>query len=364
MIINIEIALGLLAAFVTAGVLIPLLDNPAHRFGLVDRPDPRKRHRVATPLTGGLAVFGGFFIGFLVMDASLLGYWTLVTGVLVLLLTGLADDFVEVPAVARLLIQVGVACLVVFGGGLKIQVVGPLLGESLGIIGLGPFAEIFTIACIVFMINAFNMMDGLDGLAGGSAFIILAMMAVIARVDGADPLLFVTCSLLAASVLGFLVHNLRLPNRPHARAFLGDTGSMAIGFAIAWMAVRLATLPDSTVEPITMAWLLIVPAMDTLALFFRRLRTGRSPFAPDRAHMHHILQRAGMPISAAVATIHALVLAAGLFGIAGWLLDWSEAFMFFLAAAVLLGYMAFLARAHRVIAWARRRRRVARDGKS
>lgn len=350
-----HILLALAASFGTALVLVPVLSGPAHRFGLVDHPDHRKRHDASTPLTGGLALLGGFIVGLLICDPEWLPIWTLLVGVLVLMVTGLVDDIIDISATARLLIQVGVGALMVYGGGLEIHTLGNLFGPAYGLVGLGPFSAIFTIACVVFMINAINMTDGLDGLAGGVGFVIFLLMALVAWMDGQAAQLMLVALLLALATLGFLVHNMRTPLRQRASAFLGDTGSMVMGFAIAWLAVALGTRAESEIYPISIAWLLIIPGMDTLALFFRRLRMGRSPLSADRAHLHYILRRCGYGVGSTVNVMILLVVGTGMFGILGWQNRWPEWLLFVLATAVLLGYQVVLANAHRILRWHRRR---------
>lgn len=275
---------------------------------------------------------------------------------IVLLLVGLADDLMEVPAAARMLVHIGVGCLMVYGGGLSVNVIGEVFGPAYGPVGLGPFAAPFTVACVVFMINAINMSDGLDGLAGGTGLFIFALLALTGWLDSAPAGLVLISLLLALSTLGFLIHNIRVPTRQRARVFLGDAGSMMLGYAIAWLAVAIATThPDGDVYPISMAWLLVVPGMDTLALFFRRIHLGKSPFAPDRTHLHHIFRRCGYGVSTTVHIIHILVVTTGLFGILAWQYRWPEWLLFAGAAAVLLGYQMFLANAHRALRWHRRR---------
>ncbi len=358
--VEVHLALALIAAFIVSAVLIPAIQGPAHRVGLVDHPNHRKRHSQATPLTGGLGIFSGFLIGLWLVDLAWLPYWSLIVGALVLMITGLVDDLVEVRASARLLIQIGVAALMVYGGGIEIQVLGPLFGPAFGLVGLGPFSELFTIACVVFMINAFNMADGLDGLAGGMALIVLLLLALAAFLGGAATGLVIIPLLLALATLGFLIHNLRIPGGRHARAFLGDTGSTVLGFAIAWLAVAIGTDKGASVYPITIAWLLIIPGMDTFALFFRRLHLGRSPLSPDRSHLHHIIRRCGYRVSTTVHIIHLLVLGAGLFGVLAWQYAWPQWLMFMLAAGMILGYQFILANAGRILRWHHRRRRAGR----
>jgi len=356
-----HIGLALLVAFLVAGVLIPAIDGPAHRLGLIDHPDHRKRHAKPTPLTGGLGIFAGFVVAMLILGLPMVPYWSLILGMIVLLLTGLADDLIEVSATARLLVQIGVGCMMVYGGGLSVNVLGEIFGPAYGQVGLGYFAGPFTVACVVFMVNAINMSDGLDGLAGGSCLFIFGLLALAGWMSGASASLVAIPLVLALATLGFLVHNLRMPGRARARVFLGDAGSMMLGFAIAWLAVAIHKDPGSSIYPVTMAWILIVPGMDTLALFFRRIHLGKSPFAPDRTHLHHIFRRCGYGVATTVHLIHLLVVATGLLGILAWQYGWPEWLGFVGAAGLLLGYQIFLSNAHRVLRWHRRRAK-ARSG--
>ncbi|MCA1778399.1 MAG: undecaprenyl/decaprenyl-phosphate alpha-N-acetylglucosaminyl 1-phosphate transferase [Xanthomonadaceae bacterium] len=352
-----QAALPLTAAFAIAWLMIPLLRRPALRQGLIDHPDHRKRHVQPTPLTGGLAIIVGLMVGLALLSADWSQYWSLFAGMLILLLSGLADDLIEVPASVRMLIQIGVACLMVFGSGMEITSLGQIFGTHWGEVGLGPFSVAFTIACVVFIINAINMIDGLDGLAGGTTVIMASVLAIVAMLDRAPPELIVLPLLLAAATLGFLLHNYPARKRLTARAFLGDSGSMMLGYAVAWFAIALGTRSEGLVYPISIAWLLIIPAMDTLALFFRRIRMGRHPFSADRTHLHHILRRCGYPVSGVVQIMHLMVALSGLVAITGWLAGIPEPLLFAGATAILLGYQWFLANAHRFLQWHQRQGR-------
>lgn len=352
---EIKIVLALAFAIVATGFLIPALHRLAHQIRLVDQPNHRKRHFQATPLTGGIAIFSGFLIGLAMIGIEWHSYWTLLAGMAILLVTGLLDDYLDISAAVRLMLQVAVAALMVFYSGLEIESLGLLFGEAHGPVELGPWSAPFTIACVVFIINAINMADGLDGLAGCSALVIFILLSLTGWLDGAPFGLVAISMILAFSTMGFLIHNMRSPFRRRASAFLGDSGSMAMGFAIAWLAVALGTRDGGAVEPISIAWILIIPSMDTLALFFRRLRLGRSPLSADRAHLHHILLRCGYNVHQVVHSIHFMVFATGLFGILGWMLHRPEWLSFTLAAAILIGYQYFLANAARVLRWHRKR---------
>ncbi len=344
-------------SFVLAASLVPVLRVPALRLGLVDKPCHRKRHNGAVPLTGGLAMFIAFLAAILFDMGDLANYLGLLVGMCVLLVVGVLDDLVDLRAMLKLLIQVVVALAVVVLSDFQINHLGPLFGPAFGNVGLGPFAVPFTVLCMVFMVNVINMADGVDGLAGGIGVIVLAMLATVGFLSGAPLALSTLCLVLATAVAGFLVWNMRFPFRERAAAFMGDAGSMMLGFAIAWLAIAMATHEGSSVYRISIAWILLIPCMDTLALTIRRISRGRSPMAPDRTHLHHIIQRCHFSVAATVGIIHFMVLLTGLFGVIAWQMGLPQWILFALAAAMMVGYTGLLLVAHRLIRWRTRKLR-------
>jgi UDP-GlcNAc:undecaprenyl-phosphate GlcNAc-1-phosphate transferase len=175
-------------------------------------------------------------------------------------------------------------------GGVSVQ----QLGDVIGIEGfsLGWLAVPVTVFVVVGMINALNMADGIDGLAGSQAVVSLLLFLCFALYAGnilaAERLLAI-----AGAVVGFLAWNLRRPGLPRAEVFLGDAGSMLLGFVIAWTAVRLSQNPQHPVSPVLGPWTIALPLIDCCSLILRRLKEGRSPFAGDRDHLHYLLLDAG-----------------------------------------------------------------------
>jgi UDP-GlcNAc:undecaprenyl-phosphate GlcNAc-1-phosphate transferase len=160
---------------------------------------------------------------------------------------------------------------------------------------------------VVGVINALNMSDGVDGLASGQALVSLLLFLCFALYAGnvatAERLLVA-----AAAILGFLAWNIRRPGLPRAKVFLGDAGSMLLGFVIAWTAVRLTQSPDHPVSPVLGPWTIALPLIDCCSLILRRWRYGRSPFNADRDHLHHLFLDAGY--SATQIAVGAMVLSA------------------------------------------------------
>lgn len=273
-------------AFLGTLCLIVLLRKHAHGFGLVDTPSPRKTHNGEIPVVGGLAIGISFLLVSLTQLPVEKDLLPLVVCCLVILLTGLFDDMREFSARSKFFGQVIVAVLMTSWANLYLTDLGNLWGT--GDIVLKNWGIPFTLFCVIGLINAMNMIDGLDGLAGGIAVIAAVWLGVAAEI--AHPLkdaslLFI----LAAAVAGFLVFNLRHSRRQHASVFLGDAGSMFLGFVLVWFAVDVTQGTPSDFYPISAVWILGVPIIDTVYLMLRRIVLSRNPFAPDRRHVHHTL---------------------------------------------------------------------------
>jgi len=168
------------------------------------------------------------------------------------------------------------------------------------------------------VMNAMNMSDGLDGLAGALTLAACLNFALAASVAGHSPEFGAICAT-AGAALGFLMHNTRSPWRARAAVFMGDTGSLLLGLLLGWFAVRLTMAERPALAPIAAVWIIALPIGDTVTLMIRRLLRGRNPFRGDREHLHHILVAAGLTEGKAVALAFALSLAFGFAALAaGW----------------------------------------------
>ena len=279
-------------AFVLVAVLIPLTRPLAERVGLTDRPGGRKQHQAPTAAHGGLTILLAMVVcaaafGDIASSAMLAFY--LAGGML--LVVGVLDDLYDLNWKYRIGVQIAAALVMVLIGGVSAQ----QLSDVVGIRGfhLGWWVSLpVTVFVVVGVINALNMADGVDGFAGGQALVSLLLFAAFALYAGnnASAERLVTA---AAAVAGFLFWNMRRPGLPRAIVFLGDAGSMVLGFVIAWTAVRLSQNLEHPVSPVLGPWTIALPLIDCVSLILRRLRQGRSPFAGDRDHLHHLLLDAG-----------------------------------------------------------------------
>ncbi|MEO8740899.1 MAG: MraY family glycosyltransferase [Casimicrobiaceae bacterium] len=317
-----------LACFASISLIV-LLRNTALRMGLVDYPGGRKQHEGGVPVVGGIAIYGAFAFSALLITQTqpLYPFRSLLGGMGVLVLAGALDDMHDLSPIAKLGMQCGAALLMVSWGGVFVPQLGDLFGIG-GVFALGNFAIPFTLVCVLGVINALNMTDGVDGLAGGLALVSLLAFALLCVALNLDSSLLMI-SILIGAVLGFLFFNFRSPLRQRAGVFLGDAGSMALGFALCWFAVSLARIPDAAVPPIAMVWLLAVPLLDMSVVIVRRLLSGRSPLSADRGHLHHILLRAGLSDTATTLTLLLVSAICAGIGLAIWRYQISSAWSFY-----------------------------------
>jgi UDP-GlcNAc:undecaprenyl-phosphate GlcNAc-1-phosphate transferase len=317
---------ALAVAFLLSVIMVEALRRLAPELGLIDRPNLRKTHSGLVPVSGGLAmfcVFAAMLAGWAVHSPSPMAEaWVLILALAMLVAVGMLDDLHELRPMTRLAIQ-GLAGLALCYWGVG-GPGGPLL-VSLGFFTATPdwIAFLVMIFFVVGCINAFNMADGLDGLAGGMAATALACIAITAL--ALERVLVLQASLLLlAVVLGFLVFNMRNPWRRKASVFMGDAGSMmlgcAIGCFIAGLSSHASAPTNSASQPDlfpALLWLVAIPVIDTLSLMVRRPLSGSSPMAADRNHLHHLLMDCGLAPAAAVLLLVVLAALLGAIGLIG-----------------------------------------------
>lgn len=323
-----------LIALLGTAALIYFLKRRAIHIGLVDRPDARKAHLVATPLIGGLAIFCGFLASLATFGIALNDLRFLAAG-LVLTVVGMLDDFHEISPKLRFLAQIAAALLMTLWGGVVLHDLGALSFDG-SLFTLGDLAIPVTVFATVGVINALNMSDGMDGQAGSLTLIALLGLVVVTYVAGQYVELNILL-LLASAVVAFLAFNLRLPWRPRASVFLGDAGSMFLGFTLAWFMIHLSQGEPRAMSPVTALWFLMLPLLDTVGMMLRRIWKRRSPFQADREHFHHLLLSAGYSPMQSVLIMAGLALVGVMIGLAGWFFEVPDILMFaaFLGLATL-----------------------------
>lgn len=288
--------IDLLSGFCVGLLLTPLVAAGARRCGLVDHPDFRKRHSKPTPLVGGPVLLCAALLGLLWAGYSGASNVYVVVGMGMLAAVGIVDDRFRVSAWWRLLAE-GLTTICLVGvSGLGIGSLGRLdWGSALP---LGEWSLPFTVFAVVGVVNAINMVDGVDGLAGGLTLVALVLLWLAASSTGsAPPGLWLVAFAVGGGLASFLVYNAPVPWRRGASVFLGDGGSLSLGFFLACVAVETTQGEHSSgVPPILAVWFLGLPIMDTVTVMVRRALSGKSPFHPDRTHMHHLFLRRGWSV--------------------------------------------------------------------
>ena len=304
----------------------------ARRIGLVDRPRGRRVHADAVPLTGGIGIFLVFAGLSLTLGFRSQLFLSLLLPAGLLLLSGLLDDLLELGPLPKFAFQIAAALVAVTLGDLRLDSLGNLFGQ--GEIVLGAWSLPFTVFALVGVINAVNMIDGMDGLAAFVVLVAAGWLGAVALVTGANGTVLMLL-ILAGGLAGFLLLNFRLPWGRQAAVYMGDSGSSVLGFVLAWFAIRLTQAPGTGLYPISAVWILALPVIDTLAVMVRRGLGGRNPLRGDRDHVHHVLFGNGLCYGSTVAMLGLLGFAAGAVGVGGWLLGVSESALFSVLAGIL-----------------------------
>jgi UDP-GlcNAc:undecaprenyl-phosphate GlcNAc-1-phosphate transferase len=288
------------ALFLTIG-LMPVAMRLAPALGLLDRPDAgRKQHARVIPRCGGVAMAFGIAVPLLAFfsQSELLQerlYWSLGIGCALIVLFGVLDDRADLHYRWKFAGQIA-ATIIAINGGFVIHHV-PLMGLDQAPAWLSLTLSFFFILGVT---NAVNLTDGLDGLAGGTSLLTLAAIVAIALLTHNAPV-----ALIAITVIGGILGFLRFNTYP-AQVFMGDAGSQLLGFAAACLALHVTQAESAPISPVLPLLLLGLPVLDTLTVMTIRLREGRSPFSPDRNHLHHQMIAIGFRHNEAVAIIYVL----------------------------------------------------------
>lgn len=285
---------ALLVAIVASSILTPVVRSIAQRRGLLDEPGERTVHEVAIPRIGGVAIAAAFYLGVAAgLAVALLGAATgLPTDHLLVILLGAAliagvgmiDDLLGMRARIKFAAQLAIA-LVVAALGLTIS----RLDGPWGSIALGGWAIPLTVAWFVAVMNAINLIDGLDGLASGVTLTAMGAFFLIASADGATPPILLVLAAGAGGVIGFLRFNLY-----PATIIMGDTGSMLLGFLLAAAGISVTQSGPPGAPPWVPVVALGLALADTAWAILRRLIAGLPIFAPDKRHVHHQLLATGL----------------------------------------------------------------------
>ncbi|KNO82473.1 UDP-N-acetylglucosamine--undecaprenyl-phosphate N-acetylglucosaminephosphotransferase [Salmonella enterica] len=279
----------LISIFLFTTIFIFLARKVAIKIGLVDKPNFRKRHQGVIPLVGGISVFAGICFMFGLSDYYIphLSLYLICAGVLVFV--GAMDDRFDISVKIRAVVQAVIAVVMMVIAKLHLGSLGYIFGPWELV--LGPFGYFLTLFAVWAAINAFNMVDGIDGLLGGLSSVSFAAMGLILWFNGQTSLAM-WCFAMIAAILPYIMLNLGILGRRY-KVFMGDAGSTLIGFTVIWLLLETTQGKTHSISPVTALWIIAIPLMDMVAIMYRRLRKGMSPFSPDRQHIHHLVMRAG-----------------------------------------------------------------------
>ena len=301
--------LSFFSAFVVTLITIPPILQLVKKYSLYDVPDYRKEHKIPIATFGGVAIWAGMVTSLMLWFSfsSQPAIISFMFSLVVLFSLGVMDDLKNLPARYKLIIEIGLATIMAIAG-TRITTFNGLFGIN----ELPLSAQYtFTVLAIVGITNAFNLIDGIDGLAGGLGFMSLITLGIFLTLCG-DTNMALIAFALAGGLLAFLYFNFN-----PARIFMGDTGSLVLGFVVAIMCIRFMQVNNTIANPIVphvpvfALGIVLIPVFDTLRVFSLRIWKGKSPFSPDKSHIHHLLTNSGFSHGFAaklICTTHAFIL--------------------------------------------------------
>ena len=301
------VLIALLVAMVVSFLMTPVVRSFAYKVGAIDVPrDSRRMHKVPTPRLGGLAIFSGFMISTLLFISMTPEMKSILLGAVVIVVLGVIDDSMALPAVLKFVVQIGAALIPTLHG-VTIRVFSnPNVFSDDLYWNLGSLSVPLTVLWIVAVTNSVNLIDGLDGLANGVSTISATTMLVIALLLGETDVSLVLAALVGAC-MGFMPYNLN-----PAKMFMGDTGATFLGYILATMSIQGLFKYYAVISFVVPFLILGLPIFDTAFAFFRRLAHGQSPMRADRGHIHHRLIDMGLNQKQAVATLYVISAILGL----------------------------------------------------
>ena len=290
---SLEFSLIGILALVLSIIFIPIIKSLAVKYNLVDKPNYRKVHATPVPLVGGIAIA---ITSFIVLVASgnkltiIKEYLPILTSGIILLIVGVIDDKTDVPAKYKLIIQLILSYIVAFSGTRITSLYG-----LLGIYEISIWMQyVLTILVITGVVNAFNLMDGVDGLVGGLSLLGFTMF-LVASVFYKDYFLGKLSAIFIGSIIGFLKFNLS-----KKKIFMGDAGSLFLGFILVTLGIQFMEREHISKDyNYAYGFLILVaffsiPVLDSLRVYVGRMKQGNSPFKADKSHLHHLLLAAGL----------------------------------------------------------------------
>ena len=334
-------------------LFLPLISKIARFYDFLDIPNYRKIHSIPIPPVGGIAIFvAALPIVFLLSNKDS-NYLYLLLSMLTLVILGVIDDKKQLSVRIRVLTQFfSILILVVFGN-LTIDNLGNIFGN--GQIKMAEFSIIFTFLACIGIVNAVNLIDGVDGLATGitlpaiSGVIFLSLYYNTYLENDIATLFFIL-------LVAFLPFNLGLFGKK-LKVFLGDSGSMLIGLILAFISIKSSQHSSQidSIKPVVILWFLAIPILDTISIMIRRIIKKQSPFLPDRNHIHHIMMRCGLSDSQTFILITLISLKLTIIGIFFQIYNIQEYIIFLFFTILFIFYLLTILNIFRILKFLRKR---------
>src|SRR5213082_2182540 len=331
------LSLSTALAFAVTAALTLTLRPLALRLRITDKPGGRKQHIGEIPLIGGIAMFIGILVAAMTA-VQFTGRWTLLVPAALLVVVGVIDDRYNIGVSARLAAQTCAVLVMMISGGLYLRDIGDPFGT--GLLRLGILAIPGSVLVVLSVINAFNFIDGIDGLAASMALIGLTAAGLATGLSA--PAVSVA-AMACGAILGFLLFNFPVFRNRRLRTFMGDAGSTLLGFVVVWFALSISQGADRSMSPVAALWFALMPLSDFFSCVVRRVARGKMPLHAGREHFHYMLMRAGLSgrqVLAVLVAFSAFYAAVGLIGASQKLPDWA----LFAPWFTLLGLQSFIIR--------------------
>lgn len=310
-------------------LLTPPVRWLAIRYNIMDAPDKRKVHQSPMPRMGGLAIYLSFWITVFVTQPTNQEILSFFIGSLLIIISGIWDDLKGLKPIVKILFQLAAASIVIIGG-VKVSFITRIFGG--GPQALGVLSVPLTILWITGMTNAINLVDGLDGLAAGISGIAAISIGIISWMEGL-PSVGILALILGVSTLGFLKYNFH-----PAKIFMGDTGALFLGYALAVLSIMGLTKMATTVSLFLPIIVLGVPIMDTVFAIVRRILNKKPIFGADKDHLHHRLLALGLSHTKAVLVVYGVCIFLSLSAIGMALLTNEKAMMVMVLVVLIVIY--------------------------
>jgi UDP-GlcNAc:undecaprenyl-phosphate GlcNAc-1-phosphate transferase len=279
---------SVLLSFISSFFFIYFCYDFSLTVGLYDKPNWRKKDSGKIPLIGGIAIIFGFLLGCLISPRALSEWRPLFLCIIPLVLIGVMDDHGDISVTKRLVAQFLTCLIMIYHGGIYLSNFGDLFGLGFDVTFKGIEVGV-TIFCVIGVINALNLIDGIDGLCASLSIIACISITIVVLLQKEASASISLIIYFSSSLIAFLINNLGITKRIIGKVFLGDTGTTVIGLFLSWYLIKLSSFGSEQVfKPIFAAWVMAVPIMDTLSVMIRRIISKKSPLKPGRDHIHHL----------------------------------------------------------------------------